>query len=661
MELRVSPNQKVFVLVSSYEERAIPKQAGFWWHGGGCKPGCLACEVELGKAWWTPKPEIAVRVVAHANEAAKAALAPYVQSLEASRAIDSNENIPAPEGKTYLPFQRAGIAYALRRQNTLIADEMGLGKTIQALGLINAKESIKRTLVITRASLKLNWKREAQAWLLRETNIEVIDESTWTPNSLFGDEEQFVIVNHDRLRNPELLHTLMLLDWDLLVVDEAQDLKNPKAHRTIAVLGAKENKKKMKAAVTGLRAKAKQLLFLTGTPISNRPVESQTLLAALDPSFDGFWFLKRYCDAKKVWVGGKNGKEVWDFSGSSNLEELQNRARSTVMIRRLKSEVLKELPPKTYQNIELPADEFKKILAKEEKAGITEFVAKAMLDEDTDSYEMLAKKLMTDGPWSTVRRELGVAKVPFVIEHVKAMLNDGVEKVIVFAHHKEVIAQLCEAFAETGCVSITGSTDMDARQQAVDYFQNSPAIRVFVGNIIAAGAGITLTASSNVVFAEQDPVPGNMDQAADRAHRIGQVDNVLVQNLIVEGSLDAYICEMLAKKRTVIAKALDGDTAFVVTPEMVQAQKPKKVYAPVTDAEHHAVHEALRTLSAYCDGAYKQDGMGFSKLDARIGKELAAKTRLTAGQIWLGRKIALKYKRQLPDGLILLMKSMKAA
>ena len=144
-----------------FAQKDIPKKAGFWWHGGGkwCESGrCEACKAGLPKKrWWTNKSECAARLEHECDTDALELLNGHKENVVASKAVDADIDIPKPKGLDYLPYQRAGIAYAMSRDNTLIGDEMGLGKTIQALGVVNASKQANRVLIVCPASLRLNW------------------------------------------------------------------------------------------------------------------------------------------------------------------------------------------------------------------------------------------------------------------------------------------------------------------------------------------------------------------------------------------------------------------------------------------------------------------------------------------------------------------------
>jgi SWI/SNF-related matrix-associated actin-dependent regulator 1 of chromatin subfamily A len=579
------------------------------------------------------------------------------RTREASRATDADVDLPCPEGLAYMPFQKAGISYALGRPAVLIGDEMGLGKTIQALGVLNTTTNLKRALIICPASLRLNWKREAEKWLTHDLTIGVAQGKSWP-------ETAIVVVNYDVLKN--FKKQIAATTWDVLVVDECHYCKNPKAARTKHVLGYWD--KKLKQAVPGIEAARK--VFLTGTPVVNRPIELWPLVSALDPEGLGRgWksYVTRYCAAYQDTYG-------WNVKGASNLPELQDRLRETFMVRRLKADVLTELPAKRRQVIELPPNGAIGAVKAEQKAwaatqemleDMRAAVELAKASEDEAEHRKAVEALREGEKaafteMSKLRHATALAKVPYVVEH----LLNATDKVVCFAHHKDVISQIVEALREAGerVVVITGDTPMQARQDAVDAFQNDPGVRYFVGNIQAAGVGLTLTAASHVVFAELDWVPGNMSQAEDRCHRIGQTASVLAQHLVLEGSLDARMAKVLVEKQEVIDKALDNDTTearnerLVPVPACATKKASRKQVAKdahtLKPEQVEAIHEALRTVAGVCDGAREKDGMGFNGIDTRIGKSLAAAASLTPKQAALGKLIIIKYRRQIGDELL---------
>jgi SWI/SNF-related matrix-associated actin-dependent regulator 1 of chromatin subfamily A len=526
------------------------------------------------------------------------------------------------------------------------------GKTVQALGLINSDKSIKRVLVVCPASLKINWSRETAKWLLDKRTVGIAE----------GDDLphcDVVIINYDIL--PRHIEALVERDWDLVILDECHAIKNGKAKRTKAAL----------------QLQAKRKLCLTGTPILNRPKELWTITQFLDaqlfPNF--FRYGKKFCGAYKNRWG-------WDFDGASNLGELHDTLQSSIMIRRLKKDVLRELPPKVRQVIELPRAGCIKALKAEAKsfdghrqnvAELREAVELAKMSDDEGEYRKAVDALKAGvvaafSAISDQRHQVALAKVPAVIE----CLQDAVEssgKVICFAHHQDVIAQITAAFGGAA-VSLVGGDSQSRRQEAIDRFQSDDSVRLFVGSIHAAGQGITLTAAAHVVFAELDWTPSWISQCEDRAHRIGQSESVLVQHLVLEGSLDSYIAKTMVGKQRVMDRMLDTDNPDEVEAMAREADLPVIPLCDIKDDEPKTrkdiadlalclgaegvakVHASLRFLAGRCDGASEEDGMGFNKMDTGIGHLLADLDSLSPRQAAYGLMIVKKYyKNQVPEGL----------
>lgn len=643
-----------------YEERTIPKAAGFRWDRD-------------AKCWWTASAELAAALSAYADESARqlldAAAEHAVESVAASRAADADIDIPVPDGLTLRPFQRAGVAYALGRQNTLIGDEMGLGKTLQALGVINVDESIRKVLVVAPLAVKINWQREAEKWLTRPMTIGFATAKEWP-------ESDIVIIHPDVLaRRPEIHQQT----WDLLVVDEAHLFKNDKAARTQALFGGRG-----RPAV-----QARRTLALTGTPIPNRPRELWPLVHALAPAEFSSWykFVERYCGAYQDRFG-------WNTQGATNLAELQEKLRATLMIRRRKADVLTDLPAKERQVLVLdPADisggkaavrkEAKEIaaLAKARaEAAIAVELAKAGGDETAykEAVAALQGAARTEfSAMSRLRHDTAVAKAPAVVEVVKEHLEGGVEKIGVWAHHHDVVDIVKAGLADFNPVVVTGETKADDRQAAVDAFQADPQTRVFIGSITAAGVGITLTAASHAVFAELDWVPGNVSQAEDRHHRIGQAESVLVQHVVLDGSIDAKLAKTLLAKQAVADAALDAvhepaarhepvvaaDPAVAAAqadPAVAAAERPStaattrqrldEIAARLGPDDVDLVRRSLTTVAALdWDRAAELNGVGFSRLDGDLGHRLAEMDAWSPRQAALAATLANRYRGQLGD------------
>ena len=454
------------------------------------------------------------------------------KSLKKSKALTSNLKIPVNDGLKYMPFQKAGIEYMQGKENCLLADDQGIGKTIQVIGLINLNhKKMNKILVVCPSSIKLNWEKELEKWLVRKDySIQPIFSA-----KKFDDKADILIINYALLSK----HKEMLAKYtfDLIVADESHKLKNGKALRTKAFFKIKGNKK----------------LFLSGTPILNRPIELYTILKNIGLFNNWLKFITRYCGAYKDRFG-------WNTGGASNLKELQQILRENVMIRRLKKDVLPELPDKIHQVISIPTkSKDMKIIKKElilyEEYKETQKEIKLLKSRGLDTNESAIKMRLVFAELAKLRHDVAVVKIPFIIDFLKDSLENG-NKIVLFAHHKDVTGAIYNEFKDISR-TIVGATKSEDRQRAVDDFQNDPNVRLFVGSIMACAEGITLTASSNVVFAELTWQPAIMTQAEDRTHRIGQKNNVLIQYITLQNSLDEHMSKLLAKKKAIFNEAMN--------------------------------------------------------------------------------------------------------
>jgi len=470
-------------------------------------------------------------------------------NLAKSSATDSNWALPAPEGEEYFGYQKAGIQWQLEHKNSYIADDMGLGKTIQAIGLINADPTIERVLIITKSSLKVNWENELKTWLVRPLSVGICWGSDWPA-------AQIIIINYDILDRHKF--RLDSVSWDLIVSDEAQFIKNPKAMRTKMVLGYEPKKDNPKNEEAFAPLKARYKSALSGSPIENRPVEMFGVLHWLDPkSWPSFWwFAQTFCGATHNGYG-------WDFSGSSNEEQFQELLRKSVMIRRTKDEVDLDLPDKRYQILEVPVESPK--LARELAREVDHFrkatdsIRKALKTAREAGNAAEFRKLVGEldsqvtisfEEYSRQRRELADLKIPYAIQYLKETLTDDPHKMLVFAHHHHVLERLHREFQPSALVY--GPTPAKKRQPIIDQYNGDPSMLPFFGSIQAAGVGLNLTSAWHVLFVEEDVVPERMNQAADRSHRIGQTHKVLVTHLVLQNSMDVVLAQIAAGKSSII-------------------------------------------------------------------------------------------------------------
>jgi SWI/SNF-related matrix-associated actin-dependent regulator 1 of chromatin subfamily A len=459
-------------------------------------------------------------------------------------------SIPVPEGLSYFSFQLEGIRFALEHPGTLLADEMGLGKCIQAIGVINSLPELERVLILCPATMRGIWKGELVKWLVKPARIAVAGIDMALPSEALS--LHILICNYDRL--PQVLPILRATKWDLAVYDECHYLKSPESRRSKIALSLR----------------AERRMALSGTPLQNRPIELFGVLNWLDSVSwpkENYWeYGRRYCGSHYNGFG-------WDLSGASNLPELNDRLRAGVMIRRTKSQVLPELPSKLRSVVELEPDSsieqlvgaelwaFERWMEERSKAGNGNANANG---EGDGQYAAAVKGLRrfqgtAHDNLAMARHETALAKVPLVAAFVTELLRGGTAKITVFAHHRDVITGLAGALREFHPVTLTGGTSAKDRVEAINLFQTAPAVRVFIGNIVAAGQGITLApASSHCIFAELSWVPAELTQAEDRLHRIGTRDSVLVQHLVLAGSLDAIMARTLIAKQAVLNEVLNN-------------------------------------------------------------------------------------------------------
>lgn len=454
-----------------------------------------------------------------------------IKSIKTEPDIDISKYSRPPK-----PHQVDAIKKLLSNDKFILADEMGLGKTTSAI--ISAIEGgAEKILIVCPASLKLNWEIEI-------SNYDSLDNISVVNGNNF-EVKKWTIVNYDILKNFHHLPRrgvntedlpVSPIDYhkfDLVIADEAHYLKNSQSNRT--------------KIFNDFAFKIPKRWLLTGTPITNKPIDFYNLLHLCESPVADNWvgYVKRYCAGKQFNRKGTN-KKYWVCSGSSNLEEL-NEFSSDVIFRRTKDQSV-DLPQKTIKPVYLPLEFSKSYNAYMKEYKDWQEEAK-LTGEKPNVTEHLTKLIK-------VRQLLSYDKIQTTIDMAEEMIENG-HKVIIFSCFTNTIKEF-EAHFGNKCVTIDGSVSGIKRQDAVDRFQNNEKTKVFLGNIVAAGVGLTLTEGSVVIFNDLDWTPANHMQAEDRAHRIGQENKVHIIYPLFRDTLDMIMYKTLQTKMDIISTIM-GD------------------------------------------------------------------------------------------------------
>jgi len=462
---------------------------------------------------------------------------------EASWAQDyTARQFRVPPEETLFPFQRAGVAYKLARGNTIIADQPGLGKTAQSIVIAN-ELGAERVLVVVPASVRLQWRDMFYRWIWPRnyntpTGYPLANVVLSSKDGIYrGPKPHWTIISYDLIvRSRAVYEALLKKEFDLVIFDELHYLKSYEAQRTRALFGAQNWE--------GVAENAQVMLGLTGTPLPNRPRECYAAARAFD--FDCIdrlsedAFKARYNPSMRMPSG-------FVLEKVGRLPELQNRLRCNIMVRRMKRDVMHQLPEVQYELTYVePNAGVKKALRAENMLGI-------------DPLHFDGSDAEIQGQIATVRREMGEAKVPLVVEHLTRLLNGGLDKVVVFTWHRSVLASLAEQMQSYGVVSVPGGSTAVQKHQRKQQFIDDPNTRIFLGNILACGTGTDglQDVCSMAVFAEGSWVPGDNDQAVDRLWRIGQTRSVLAQFLVAPGGMDERVLGSAIEKTENIHHTLD--------------------------------------------------------------------------------------------------------
>ena len=455
------------------------------------------------------------------------------KKIAASKAMDANIEIPNLKGDLF-PFQKAGVQFIENTNGkTLIADDCGLGKTVQAIAWALLHPNKRPILVVCPASLKLNWKREFEKWSSIKSYIVNSEDLKYQLPTTYT----AYIINYDIVEKAK--DQLSKMKFQIIILDESHYIKSIKAKRSKAVIELSKD--------------IPHILALTGTPsLNSRPIEMYTTLKLLSPKNFGdyFGYASRFCGMRRTRYG-------LDVSGATNIQELSDKLRSTVMIRREKKDVLTELPDKTRVVVPQICDlkAYKKVENDLVNYLIESKNKSKLMAERISQVEQLAKV-------EYCKQEAVKAKMLLFIEWVKDFMENG-EKLVIFGHHKEFLDKLMLELKEYNPVKLVGGMTGEEKQKSVDTFQNDEKCKIFIGSITAAGIGITLTKASYMIFLELMFVPGLHDQAEDRENRIGQKNACTVYYFLVENTIEFDIYELLQKKRKLFQELMQDKYSIV--------------------------------------------------------------------------------------------------
>lgn len=453
-----------------------------------------------------------------------------------NRVIDYSKYSSRPP----MDHQKVAIEKLLANDKFILADDMGLGKTTSAV-IASLESGARKILIVCPASLKINWEREISNYSDRK--VLIVEGRKW------GHTFDYYIINYDIIKN---YHTtdksedsddyklLVNTNFDLAIVDEAHYISNSTANRTRLLNDVLETIPKV--------------WLLTGTPMTSRPINYFNLLKIVESPLTLNWqsYVRRYCAGYQFRVGNR---KVWNTSGASNLDELRERTKN-IVLRRMKTDIL-DLPEKIVTPV------FVELSSKMYDEELEEFTRISNDKKNDETISVTLNRLMK------IRQLISYEKIPYTCEIIDRCIEQG-KKVIVLTNFTMTLDMLHEKYKKNSVV-LDGRMSKDKRQDAVDRFQNEDKIKVFIGNIKAAGVGITLTAAEVVIMNDLSFVPADHSQGEDRAYRYGQKNSVLVYYPVFENTIEKIIYNILQKKKNVIDQVMgDGEYSESFSKDLIK-------------------------------------------------------------------------------------------
>ena len=439
---------------------------------------------------------------------------------------------------TLLDFQREGLDFLLKSSgNALLADEMGLGKTVQTLAYLSKEKNAFPALIVAPLVTLTHWQREIEKFLKKKSKNGKINSKASPTSTMIRIGKSSDIGNYDfYIINYELLHKraddLAKLPIRSIVCDEVQHLRSKTTQKYAAVkkLAAKES--------------VKYRVGLSGTPIYNRGSEIWPIVDILKPGLLGNF--KEFCEYF-CWVDEKGKAIVLD----NKRDTLRKQLTTHVMLRRKKSDVLKDLKDKV---------RYQEVIASDERFYKAELdkIWKKLEEEQSYAETAFDKSASYHRAIESERQAAGLAKLKHVVEFVNEVMETE-ESIVVFCHHKAIHTLLHESLEEHNPSSIIGGQTLTTRDNEIDRFQKGQT-RLMIAGLRAGNVGINLTKARYVIFAELDWSPAIHRQAEDRLHRIGQKNKVFAYYLVGKGTLDEHVADILVDKAYEIDSILDAKT-----------------------------------------------------------------------------------------------------
>ncbi len=437
------------------------------------------------------------------------------------------------------PHQKVAIEKLLANDRFILADDMGLMKTGSSI-IASLESGAKKILIVCPASLKRNWKREIEIYTNKR--VLIVEGRKW------GSTFDYYIINYDILKNYHIIdkkdenlkdNLIKKENFDLAIIDEAHYLSNTTANRT--------------KLMNDILKTIPKVWLLTGTPMTNRPINYYNLLKIVDSPVALNWqhYVKRYCRGYRMKIGNRT---IWNTSGASNLDELRERTKD-ILLRRLKTDIL-DLPEKIISTIQL---ELQSTYYNEE---LEEFMRITKEQKGHESITITINRLMK------VRQVIAYEKIPYTCELIDRALEMD-KKVIVFSNFTMPLDMLYEKYPKKSVI-FDGRMNSEKKNQAEIKFQNDPKIKIMFANIVAGGLGLNLTAAEIVIMNDLSFVPSHHTQAEDRAYRHGQIKNVIVYYPLFENTIEQIVYNILNRKKNNIDQVMgDGEYSETFAKELI--------------------------------------------------------------------------------------------